>query len=112
MFENRALRRIFGPKTDEVTGKWRKLLDEELNDLYCSLNIVRVIILPIMRRSGHVARMEKRRISYTILVGKPEQKRPRHRWEDNIKMDLQEMEWGWAWTELFCLRIGTGGRLL
>jgi hypothetical protein len=112
VFENRVLRRVFGPKRNEVTGEWRKLLDEELHDLYSSLNIVRLIKSTRMRRSGHVAHMEKRRIAYRILVGKPEGKRPRHRWEDNIKMDLQAMDGGWAWTGLFCLRIGIGGGLL
>jgi len=86
--------RIFGPKRDEVTGEWRKLHNEELNDLYCSPNIVRVIKLRRMRWAGHVARMGERRGIYRVLVGKPEEKRPLgrpgRRWEDNIKMDLQE----------------------
>ena len=90
--ENRVLRRIFGPKRDEVTGEWRKLHNEELNDLYCSANIVRVIKERRMRRAGHVARMGERRSVYSVLVRNPEGKRPlgRHmrRWEDNIKMDL------------------------
>ena len=96
--ENRVLRRIFGPKRDEVTGEWRKLHNEELNDLYCSPNFVRVIKLRIMRWEEHVARMGERRGIYRILVGKPEGKRPigrrRRRWEDNIKIDLQEVECG------------------
>jgi len=92
VFENKVLRRIFGPKRDEVTGEWRKLHNEELNCLYCSPNTVRVIKSRRMRRAGHVARMGKGRGVYGVLVGKPEGKRPlgrpRRRWEDNIKMDL------------------------
>ena len=91
-YENRVLRRIFGPKRDEVTGKRRKLHNEELNDLYCSTNIVRVIKLRIMRWAGHVASMGDRRGVYRGLVGKHEGKRtlgrPRCRWVNNIKMDL------------------------
>ena len=66
------LRRIFGPKRDEVTGEWRKLHNEELNDLYCSPNIVRVIKSRRMRWVGNVARMRERRRVYRVLVGKPE----------------------------------------
>ena len=76
MFENRALRRIFGLKTDEVTGEWRKLHNEELNDMYSSPNIVRVIKSRRMRWAGHVARVGKRRGVYRVLVGNPEEKRP------------------------------------
>jgi len=76
VFENRVLRRIFGPKRNEVTGEWRKLHNEELNDLYCSPNIIRVIKLRRMRWTGHVARMVNRRSVYRVLVGKPEGKRP------------------------------------
>jgi len=98
MFENMVLRRIFGPKRDEMTGEWRKLHNEELNDLYCSPNIVRVIKSRRMRLAGHVARMGERRGVYRVLVGKPEGKiplgRPRRRWEDNIKMDLLEVGCG------------------
>jgi hypothetical protein len=97
VFENRVLRRIFGPKRDEVTGKWRRLHDEELNDLYSSPNIIRVTKSRRMRRAGHVARMGEKRGAYRILVGRPEGRRPlgtpRRRWEDNIKMDLQEVGW-------------------
>jgi len=105
VFENRVLRRIFGPKRDEVTGKWRKLHNEELNDLYCSPNIVRVIKSRRMRWTGHVARMGERRGVYRVLVGKPEGKsslrRPRRRWEDIIKIDLQEVGCGCMdWCEL------------
>ena len=78
------MRRIFGPRRDGVTGEWRKLHNEELNDLYCSPNIVRVIKSRIMRWVGHVARVGERRGVYRVLVGKPEGKkplgRPRSRW--------------------------------
>jgi hypothetical protein len=97
VFENRVLRRIFGPKRDDVTGEWQELRNE-LNDLYFSPNVIWVIKSRIMRWVVHVARMEERRGAYWILVGKPEGVRPlgrpRCRWEDNIKIDLQEMGWG------------------
>jgi len=102
VFENRVLRRIFGPRRDEVTGEWRKIHNEELNNLYSSPNIVWVIKSSRMRWAGHVACMGERRDAYRVMVGKPVGKiplgRPRHRWEDNIKTDLQEvgcegMEW-------------------
>jgi hypothetical protein len=87
-----VLRRIFGPKGDEVRREWRKLHNEELNDLCTSPNIVRVIKSRRMRWAGHIARMGERRGVYRILVRKPKGKRPlgRHRriWEDNIKMDI------------------------
>jgi len=96
--ENRVLRRIFGPKGDEVTGEWRKLHNEELNDLYCSPNIVRVIKWKRIRWTGHVARMGERRGIYRVLVEKPEGKRPlgrtRRRWEDNIEINLQDVGCG------------------
>jgi len=115
VFENKVLRRIFGPKWDEVTRGWRKLHNEELNDLYSSHNIVRVIKSRIMRWAEHVARMEERRVVCSVLLGKPEGKRPlgrpRRRWEDNIKMDLQEVGCG-VWTGSNWLRTGTGGGLL
>ena len=76
VFENRVLRRIFGPKRDGVTGEWRKLHNEELNDLYSSPNIVRVIKSRRMRWAGHVARMEEGRVVYRVLVGKCDGKRP------------------------------------
>jgi hypothetical protein len=84
-----VLKRIFGPKRDEVTGEWRTLHSEKLNDLYSSSNIVGVIILRRMRWAGHVARMVGGRGVYRVLVGRPEGKRrlgrPSRRWEDNIK---------------------------
>jgi hypothetical protein len=93
VFENRVLRKIFGPKREE-DGSWRKLHNDELYDLYSSPNIVRVIKSSRMRWAGHVARMGEGRCAYRILVGRPEGKRPlgrpRRRWEDNIKMDLGE----------------------
>jgi hypothetical protein len=95
-FENRVLRRIFGPVGDEVTGEWRKLHNEELNNLYCSPNIVQVITSRRMRWVGHVVRMG--RGAYRVLVGNPEGKRPlgrpRRRWDDNIKMDHREVGCG------------------
>ena len=98
VFENRVLRRVFGPKRDEVTGEWRKLHNEELNYLYSSPNVVRVVKSRQMRWAGHVARMGEDRVVHRVLVEKPEGKRPlgrpRHRWEDNIKMDLQEVGGG------------------
>ena len=100
VFENMALRRIFGPRRDEVTGEWRRLHDEELNDLYSSPNIVRVIKSRRMRWAGHVARMGEERGAYRVLVGKTEGKRPlgrpRRRWVDNIRMDLQEVGCGYV----------------
>jgi len=85
--------RIFGPKRDEVKREWRKLHNEELNDLYSSSNIVRVMKSRRMRWAGHVARMGERRGVYRALVGNPKGKRPlwrpRRRLEDNIKLDLR-----------------------
>jgi hypothetical protein len=98
MFENRVLRRIFGPKRDEVTGGWRKLHNKKLHGLYSSPSIIRVIKARRMRWAGHVARMGEVRSAYNILVGKPEGRRPlgrtRRRWEDNIKMGLREIGFG------------------
>jgi len=76
VFENMLLRRIFGPRRDEVTGEWRRLHNEELNDLYSLPNIVRVIKSRRMRWARHVARMGEERGVYRVLVGKPEGKRP------------------------------------
>jgi hypothetical protein len=75
-FENNVLRRIFGPKRDEVTEEWRKLYNQVLKDMYCSPSIVRVIKLRRIRWAGHVAHMRERRDGYRVLVGKPEGKRP------------------------------------
>ena len=105
VFENRVLRRVFGPKWDEVTRKWRKLHNVELNDLYFSPNVVRVIKSSRIRWAGHVARIGERRGVNRVLVGKTEGKRPlgipRRRWEDNIKVDLQEVRCGGMdWIEL------------
>jgi hypothetical protein len=93
VFDNRVLRKIFGPKR-EVDGLWKKLHNDELHSLYSSSNIVRVIKSRKMRWAGHVARMTEGRSVYRVLVRRPEGKRPlgrpRRRWEDNIKMDLRE----------------------
>jgi hypothetical protein len=95
MFENRVLRRIFWPKRDEAAAEWRRLHNEELNYLYSSPNIIRVIKSRRMRWVGHVPCMGEKRGAYRILVGRPEGRqplgRPRSRLEDNIKMDLQEV---------------------
>jgi hypothetical protein len=99
-FENRVLRKIFGPKRDEVTGEWRRLHNEELYDLYSSPNIMRVIKSRRLRWAGHVTHIKERRAAYRVLVGRPEGKRPlerpRRRWEDNIKVDIQEAGGGWG----------------
>jgi hypothetical protein len=98
LFENRVLGRISGPKRDEVTGGWRKLHNEKLNDLYTSPNIVRVIKSRRMNWAMHVAHMGEGRGVYRVSVGKPEGKRdlgrPRQRWEGKIKLDLQEVGCG------------------
>ena len=98
VFENRVLRRIFGPKRDEVTGEWRRLHNEELNDLYCSSKFFQVIKSRRMRWMGHVARMAERRSVYLVLLGKPEGKRslgrPWRRQKNNIKIDLLRVGWG------------------
>ena len=99
MFENMVLRRIFDPRRDEVIGEWMRLHNEELNDLYSSPNIVRVIKSRRMKRAGHMAHMGEEKGVYGVLVGKPEGRRPlgrpRRRWADNIKMDLQQMGCGY-----------------
>jgi hypothetical protein len=105
VFENRVVWKVFGPKRDEVTGEWIKLHNEELNDLYSLPNIVRVVKLRRMRWAGHVALMGEERGVHRVLVGKSEEKRtlgrPRRRWEDNTKMDLQEVGGGHGdWMEL------------
>jgi hypothetical protein len=95
LFGNRALRRIFGRKREEVTGDWRRLHNEELRNSYASLNIIRVMKPRMMRSAGHVARMEEMRNAYNVLVGKLEGKRPlgrpKRRWEDNIRIYLKEI---------------------
>jgi hypothetical protein len=97
VFENRVLRRIFGPKRVEITGEWRKLRNGELHNLYSSPDVIRQIKLRRMRWAGHVARMGGRRNVYRVLVGKPKGKRlvrrRRRRWEDGIKMDLRKIGW-------------------
>jgi len=99
VFKNMVLRRIFGPRRDEVTGEWRRLRNEELNDLYSSPNIVRAIKWRRMRWAGHVAHMGEEKGVYRVLVGKLEGKkpmgRPRRRWADNIRMDLHEVGCGY-----------------
>ena len=112
VFENRVLRRIFGPKRDEVTGEWRRLRNEELNDLYSSLNIVRVIKWRRMRWAGHVARMGEERGVYRVLLGKPE---GRNHWGDLgvdgwIILGWISRRWDVGiWTGLGWPRIETGG---
>jgi hypothetical protein len=112
-----VLRRIFGPRRDDVTGDWRKLRNEELHNLYSSPNIIRMIKSRRMRWAGHVARMGETRNAYKILVGKPEGKRPlgrpRRRWVDNINMDLRQIECdGVVWIGSNWFSIGTSGGLL
>jgi hypothetical protein len=93
VFENRVLRRIFGLKRDEVMGELRKLHNGELHNLFSSPDIIMQIKSRTMRWVGHVARMGEGRNVYRVLVGKPKEKRPlgrpRHRWEDGIKMDFR-----------------------
>jgi hypothetical protein len=105
VFENRVLRRIFGPKRDEVTGEWMKLHNEELHNLYSYQDIIRQVKSRRMRWAGHVARMGEERKVYKVLVGKPEGKRPlerpRRMWEDGVRMDLREIGLGGVdWMQL------------
>ena len=94
-FENRVLRGIFGPKRDEIIKGWRKLHNEDLNDFYSSPTVIGVIYIEENEMGGYVARMGERRGVYRVLVGKSEGKRPlgrlRRRWDDNIKIDIQEV---------------------
>jgi hypothetical protein len=98
VFENRVLRRIVGPKRDEVTGEWRKLLNEELHNLYSFPDIIRQVKSRRMRWAGHVARMGEERKVYKVLVGKPKGRRPlerpRRRLEDGVRMHLREIGLG------------------
>ena len=99
MFENMVLRRIFGPRRNAVTGEWRRLHNEELNDFYSSPNILRVIKSRRIRWAGHVARVDEETVVYMVWVDKPEGKRPlgrpRRRWVENIRMDHQEVVCGY-----------------
>jgi hypothetical protein len=94
----RVLKRIFGPKRDEVTGEWRKLHNEEFRDLYSSPSIIRILKSRRLGWTGHVARLWEKRNAYRLLEGKPERRRPlgrpRSRWVDNIRMDVGEVGWG------------------
>ena len=98
VFVNRLLKKIFGPKNEEVTAEWRKLHNKELNDPYSSPNINRVIKSRRIRWEEHVACIGEMRGAYRVLVGNPDGNRllgrPRHKWEYNIKIYLQEVEWG------------------
>ena len=95
MFENKVLRKIFGPKRDEITGEWRKLHNADLHALHSSPDIIRNLKSRRLSWAGHVARMEQFRNAYRVFVGKPESKRPlgrpRRRWEGNIKINLREV---------------------
>jgi hypothetical protein len=111
--ENRVLRRIFGPKRDEVMGERRKLHNEEHHNLYSSPDIIMQVKSRRMRWAGHVARMGEEKKVYKVLVGKPEGKRPlerpRHRWEDEVRMDLREIGLGGVdWIRLAQDRDGGG----
>jgi hypothetical protein len=114
VFENRVLRRIFGPKRDEVKGDWRKLHNGELHNLYSSPDIIRQIKARRMRWTGHVARMGEGRNVCRVLMGKPEEKRPfgrpRCRWDDGIRTGLGEISSACVWSGFTLLRIGTSGR--
>jgi hypothetical protein len=98
MIENRILRRIYGPKRDDITGEWRKLHNEELHNLYSSPDIITQTKSRIMKSSGHVAQMGEERNVYRVLVVKPQGKRPlgrpRHIWEDGLRLHPREMGWG------------------
>jgi hypothetical protein len=109
-FENRVLRRMFGPKRYEVTGEWR---NEELHNLYSSPNIIRQIKSRRMRWTGHMSHMGEKRKVYTVLVGKPEGKKPlgrvRCRWEDGNRKNLREIGWGvWSGSSWLSVSLRTG----
>jgi len=110
VFENRVLRRLFGPKRDEVTEEWKKLHNEKLNDLYSSPIIIRLIKSRRRRWVGPVAHMGESRGVCRVLMGKIVGKgplgAPADRWEGNIKMDHQEVGWG-VWTGSVWLRVGS-----
>jgi hypothetical protein len=95
VFENNVLRKIYGPKRDEITGEWRRLHNEELHQLHDSAHDIRIMKSRRLRWAVHVARLGEKRRFYSIIVGKPEGKRPlrrpRRRWEDNIRRDLREI---------------------
>jgi hypothetical protein len=117
MVENRVLRRIFGPKREEVMGDWRRLHKEELHNLYSSPNVVRVIKSMRMRWAGHVAVMGERRNAFSILVAKSEWKRPlgrpNRKWEDNNRMDPRVIWWeGVDWTHVVQDRFQRRGNFL
>jgi hypothetical protein len=115
VFENRVLRRVFGPMRDELTGEWRKLHNGELHDFYSSPDIIRQIKSRRMRWARQVARMGLGRNVYRVLVGKPVGKRPferpRRRWGFGVIMDLREIGWG-VWIGFTWLRIRIIGELL
>ena len=98
VFENRVLRKTFGPKRNEVTGEWKRLFNKKLYAMYCTSNNFRVIYSKRMRWVGYIVRTGKRRSVYRILLVRPEEKKTLGRsmrmWEDNIKMDLQHVAWG------------------
>jgi hypothetical protein len=115
VFENRVLRRIFEPKRDKVTEGWRKLRNKELHSLYSSSDIIRMVKSRRMRWAGHAVHMGQMKNAYKIMVGKSKGKRPlkrpRCRWEDNIKMNIKEIGLR-AWIGFMWLRIGTGSGFL
>jgi hypothetical protein len=115
VFKNRVLRKIFGPKMDEVTGEWRRIHSKELYTLYSLPNIICVFKSRRMRWAGHAAYMGESRGGDRILEGRSEGRRqlgrPRHLWKDNIRIDLRDVGWG-TQTGSIWLRTGTGGGLL
>ena len=111
MFENRVLRRVFGTKRDEVTGEWRKLHNEDLNDLYCSPNIFRVIKWSRMRWAGPVARMGTGEVCTGLWWGNLRERDPGLERRIIVRWIFRKCDWG-VWTELIWFRVGTGGGLL